>query len=73
MRHIVEAACIPWNEVKLAFNNPSIAAEWEEITSTNRDFLYERGFWGVPCIKYQDQIVWGQDKIYHISDLIKQQ
>lgn len=45
-------------------------AYWENKTAENRSYILSRGLWGVPCIKYKDIILFGQDKIWAIEKII---
>jgi 2-hydroxychromene-2-carboxylate isomerase len=45
-------------------------ASWETKTAPNRSYLLSRGLWGVPCVKYNDVILFGQDKLWAIERMI---
>jgi 2-hydroxychromene-2-carboxylate isomerase len=44
---------------------------WEALTEANKGFLLERGLWGVPCLRYGDVVVFGQDKLWVIERLLQ--
>ena len=46
-------------------------AFWEKETENNRKELLSKGLWGVPCLKYKDIIVFGQDKLWVIEKVLK--
>lgn len=43
---------------------------WEKMTSKNRSYLLSQGLWGVPCIKYKNITLFGQDKLWAIEKMI---
>jgi 2-hydroxychromene-2-carboxylate isomerase len=45
-------------------------AYWENKTAENRSYLLSRGLWGVPCLKYREVILFGQDKLWAIEKMI---
>lgn len=42
------------------------------MTSQNAATLADHGLWGVPCIKCKDVVVWGQDKIWMIENVLRE-
>lgn len=46
-------------------------AFWEKETENNRQELFSKGLWGVPCLQYKDAIVFGQDKLWVIEKVLK--
>jgi hypothetical protein len=42
-----------------------------DLTAPNREFLQSQGMWGVPCVRYGDILVWGQDKLWVIERAMK--
>ena len=45
--------------------------KWESRTAENRDFIVSRGLWGVPCVKYGDVLVFGQDKLWTLAAVLE--
>jgi 2-hydroxychromene-2-carboxylate isomerase len=45
-------------------------SSWEMKTAENRSYLLSRGLWGVPCLKYKEVILFGQDKLWAIEKLL---
>lgn len=48
-------------------------AYWEKKTAENRSYLLSRGLWGVPCLKYNEVILFGQDKLWAIEKMLSTQ
>eukprot|EP01035_Chromulina_nebulosa_P016915 gene16915-22406_t len=67
IKQVLHRAGLSWNEAKSYLQQPHIESQWQKITTDNRDYIYSRGLWGVPCIKCDDLIVWGQDKLWKIE------
>lgn len=44
--------------------------DWQATTDENLQILEGLNFWGVPCYRYQDTSVWGQDRIAQIEEAI---
>lgn len=66
LKIVTDKAGLPWNEVLRAIGTQKASDEWTKITTENREYLYSRGFWGVPCMEYNGLMVWGQDKLHEI-------
>jgi 2-hydroxychromene-2-carboxylate isomerase len=45
-------------------------AHWENRTAENRSYLLSRGLWGVPCLKFREVILFGQDKLWAIEKMV---
>lgn len=64
-----------WGRVQKLLHSESPAEKfrrWEGLTEGNKSFLLERGLWGVPCLRYGDVVVFGQDKLWVIERLLVQ-
>lgn len=65
-----------WEEVRAELYGQSSEqkfSKWEAYTTPNRDFLSSRGQWGVPCIRYGDSVIFGQDKLWAIKMLLSRE
>ena len=67
---MVVRAGLSWKEALVYLGNPDSEAVWEDITTKNRDHIYGKGLWGVPCIEFGEVLVWGQDRIWVIEEAI---
>ena len=69
MRHVVEAAGLPWGEAKALIGN----GDWEDEIEANRLAMYGCGLWGVPSFRLLDPegdtllAVWGQDRLWLVG------
>lgn len=67
LRSIVEEAGLSWRLAR-----PLIGTEgWREQAEANRKELTALGLWGVPCFRFEDTAVWGQDRLWVIEDAIR--
>lgn len=66
MKLIVEGAGLNWQEAKKHLNSEA----WKQETAENLQQMMNKGLWGVPSIEYENQIVWGQDRIPFIMQLM---
>ncbi len=66
-RRIVEMAGLNWADAKLALNNN----DWRAAAEVNRSEMMDRGIWGVPSFRINDDIVWGQDRIWAVEDSLQ--
>jgi len=72
MRQIVEQAGLDWREAKpLLATCHDAGAGWRDWAQKNLDELYRFGQWGVPCFRYRDLCVWGQDRLYRIEKKVR--
>lgn len=69
LRHVVEAAGLPWSEADATVGN----RDWENEIEANRLAMYEFGLWGVPSFRLLDATgetllrAWGQDRLWLVS------
>ncbi len=70
LRHVVEAAGLPWSEASAILGNEDWCAELE----ANRQAMYrELGLWGVPSYRVRgpegvaDFSTWGQDRLWLVA------
>lgn len=73
LRVIAADAGLNWSEVESALDNAQVEQQWRSITAANEMYLKERGYWGVPCLKYGDVLVWGQDKLWMIEEVLEEE
>jgi hypothetical protein len=63
-----------WEEVRHEVYGESEAAKlakWAARTGPSRETLAGRGLWGVPCVRYGDTMVFGQDKLWAIKAVLE--
>jgi 2-hydroxychromene-2-carboxylate isomerase len=67
LRRIVERAGLSWAQAKPLIGND----DWRPEAEANRQALLALGLWGVPCFRYGDVSVWGQDRLWVIEDAMR--
>ena len=73
LRHVVEAAGLPWNEAAGIAGND----DWIPLIEENRQAMYSFGLWGVPSFRLlnarDEPLVhaWGQDRLWLIAKEIQ--
>ncbi len=67
LQKIVEHAGLSWQQARQYLNRN----DWKESVEQNMAELSQLGLWGVPCFKFNNQTVWGQDRLWYIESLIK--
>lgn len=66
LKLISERAGLDWSQAK-----PYLAKEeWRHMVADNMRELSQLGLWGVPCFHYIDTVVWGQDRLWVIEQMI---
>lgn len=68
LKYIVESIGLDWNTAKPLLAN----TDWKQWAESNLKEMYSLGLWGVPSYHYQDTAVWGQDRLFVIESIIKQ-
>lgn len=66
LQTIVEASGLEWEVAKPLLQKE----EWRHWAKQNLDEMYALGMWGVPSFKYQEHVVFGQDKLAFIEKAI---
>lgn len=72
LRLIVERAGLAWSHVRSVLGTRASQESWTTITDNNRDYLRSRGLWGVPCVECGAVLVWGQDSLYLIEQVLRE-
>ena len=67
LKHIVQISGLDWNHAQSLLNDSS----WRQWTEENLKELYSLGLWGVPSFKFEQTIVFGQDKLLFIEHAIR--
>ena len=68
LRSVCERAGLPWDDCLSALQDHS----WQQWSEKNRQDLYALGCWGVPSLKMDNFIVWGQDRLWALDKYINQ-
>ncbi len=65
MKKIVEQAGLEWSQAKplLQKDETLNRDDWRQWAEDNYAEMHSLGLWGVPCFRYADATVWGQDRI----------
>ncbi|WP_163936174.1 DsbA family protein [Paraferrimonas sp. SM1919] len=66
LKIIVKRAGLDWHQATRILNNQ----DWRNWAQDNLEQLYQHDQWGVPCINYQGQTLFGQDQLYRIEQQI---
>jgi len=66
MTQICDTAGLDWQQAKIMLTSQS----WQKSIEANEKELIQTGLWGVPVIRYGDCVVWGQDRIWAIENVI---
>jgi 2-hydroxychromene-2-carboxylate isomerase len=66
LKQIVDAAGLDWTQARHLIGNE----DWRDIAEANRLALLSLGHWGVPCFRYGDVTVWGQDRLWVIEEAL---
>jgi 2-hydroxychromene-2-carboxylate isomerase len=67
LERIVTRAGLDWDQARTWLEKD----DWKARVETNRQELLGLGLWGVPCFRYGELIVWGQDRIIRIEQAIQ--
>ncbi len=67
LKQIVEQSGLDWQKAKSLLTDES----WRDWADANLKELFDLGLWGVPCFKYKDTHVFGQDKLLFIEQAIR--
>jgi 2-hydroxychromene-2-carboxylate isomerase len=59
LRHACERAGLDWADCLAALRDPALRAR----VDANTALLSELGHWGVPIVRFADELFWGQDRI----------
>lgn len=62
LKQLVENAGLNWEQAKLALQND----EWRKQAEINRQTLFSNELWGVPSFKVEEQMFWGQDRLWAV-------
>ncbi|MFQ3243412.1 MAG: 2-hydroxychromene-2-carboxylate isomerase [Arenicella sp.] len=65
MKKIVEQAGLEWSQAKplLQKDETLNSDDWRQWAEANYAEMHSLGLWGVPCFRYADTTVWGQDRL----------
>lgn len=66
LRAVVEETGLDWTTAQKYLADDS----WRSQADANREEMMAAGNWGVPSLRYQDTMLWGQDRIPLLEQLI---
>ena len=66
LRRIAEHAGLDWAEAREHLGTDG----WRADVEANRVEMLERGIWGVPSFRVDDEIVWGQDRLWRVEEML---
>ena len=68
LRQITERAGLDWNAAKDLIGGD----HWKAEAEANRSEMMSLGLWGVPSFRVGDTAVWGQDRLWVIESVLRQ-
>lgn len=71
LKIIVERSGMDWAHAKSLLRRSDIDKDWKLWAEQNRQAMLALGSWGVPTFKYDDCVLWGQDRIGIIEQKIR--
>lgn len=63
LKSIVERSGMDWTHAQSLLISSKADQEWRLWAESNRQEMLALGSWGVPTFKYDDLVLWGQDRI----------
>lgn len=63
LRRITDRAGLSWSDVQAALQDSG----WRAVAETNRLEMLSLGLWGVPGLRFNDTVAWGQDRLQTIE------
>lgn len=66
LRRIVHRAGLSWNAAREVVDNE----DWRKAAEDNRQEMMDYGVWGVPSFRIDDDIVWGQDRLWVVEEML---
>ena len=66
LRKIVERCGLRWEDACAGLRDES----WRERAEQNRQAMFDLGIWGVPSLRVGDTAVWGQDRLWAITEAL---
>ena len=67
LKIIVERCGLHWPAAKDILKSQTNEQHWRAVAEQNRLALFALGLWGVPSFKFEDTVVWGQDRFWVIE------
>lgn len=74
LKQMIELAGLDWTEARQHLDDRS----WHQALEENRNVMYQRGNWGVPCYHLLDAdgkeicFAWGQDRLWLVANKMKE-
>lgn len=72
LKMIVERSGLQWSKAKAILKQENCNKKWQTWAEQNQTELQQLGHWGVPTLKYDNTVAWGQDRIWLIENAIRQ-
>lgn len=66
LEELVSQADLSWLDAKAALKTDN----WQTWAESNRQDLFNLGFWGVPSFQYGEESYWGQDRLWAIEQTL---
>jgi len=72
LKLIVQRSGMDWVHAQTLLTSSDIDSEWRQWVEDNRQQMLGQGSWGVPSFQYGDLLLWGQDRIGIIEQVIRE-
>ena len=72
LKLIVQRSGMDWDHAQTLLTSSDIDSEWRQWAEDNRQQMLGQGSWGVPSFQYGDLLLWGQDRIGIIEQVIRE-
>jgi 2-hydroxychromene-2-carboxylate isomerase len=67
LRTLAERAGLAWTDARAALEDDA----WRRTAEANRAEMFALGLWGVPSFRVRDTVVWGQDRLWAVRDVLR--
>lgn len=73
LKSIVQRSGMDWQHAQLILQDSNADKEWRQWAENNRQQMVALGSWGVPTFQYGNLVLWGQDRIGIIEQMIRKE
>lgn len=68
LRILTQRAGLDWRKAKNAMERET----WRELAEQNRSEMARHGVWGVPSFRVDDNLTWGQDRLWLVENALQE-
>ena len=73
LKSIVQRSGMDWDVAQSILQDSNADKEWRQWAEHNRQEMLALGSWGVPTFQYGDLVLWGQDRMGFIEQMIRKE